>query len=379
MKVKSQKGSVTVFVLIALLFYTGFLVILYAGNINKIQTVSERTDQIKSIYERNLNNINEIYQKNTAAEEAFSWKETEEGITNGEITVHIGDKISYNELSNGVKAYEVADTESGFQSNEKRQIINTEDIEWRILGVNNKGELELISTNPTTGTLGLGGEEGYLNGEKILDTTCNELYGKGEYAISARNLKAEDINKLANYNPETYVFSDGRKYGEKWQYQFPEGGEYMQYRYNRTGEWTDWSNITEHQTFKMPGETNEISKENPGISDEIEYKYYSYLLSEKIKQKTQDGISISNLISKGEKNENYKTQWLSSCVSYGNTQYACFYLSHLYNDNLTYYDFYLYCSYGYVSERDYSIRPVVTLSSDIQLVGSSSSGWNIVG
>lgn len=61
MKIKSQKGSIALFVLIALLFYTGFLLLLYANNLNKIQTITEKTDILKGIYERNIDNINDVY------------------------------------------------------------------------------------------------------------------------------------------------------------------------------------------------------------------------------------------------------------------------------------------------------------------------------
>lgn len=61
MKIKSQKGSIALFVLIALLFYMGFLLLLYANNLNKIQTITEKTDILKGIYERNIDNINDVY------------------------------------------------------------------------------------------------------------------------------------------------------------------------------------------------------------------------------------------------------------------------------------------------------------------------------
>lgn len=68
MKVKSQKGSIAIFVLVALLFYMGFLLLLYANNLNKVQTISEKTEILKSIYEKNTDNesINEIYAEHKA-------------------------------------------------------------------------------------------------------------------------------------------------------------------------------------------------------------------------------------------------------------------------------------------------------------------------
>lgn len=61
MKIKSQKGSIALFVLIALLFYMGFLLLLYASNLNKIQTITEKTEILKGIYERNIDNIDDVY------------------------------------------------------------------------------------------------------------------------------------------------------------------------------------------------------------------------------------------------------------------------------------------------------------------------------
>ena len=65
MRLKSQKGSITIFVLVALLFYTAFLLLMYAANTNKFKTISEKTDIIKEIYEKNINDIDEIYKRNT--------------------------------------------------------------------------------------------------------------------------------------------------------------------------------------------------------------------------------------------------------------------------------------------------------------------------
>lgn len=63
MRIKSGKGSISIFVLIALLFYIGFLMLLYAGNLNKMQTISERAEAIKTIYSKNFNNIDDVYNR----------------------------------------------------------------------------------------------------------------------------------------------------------------------------------------------------------------------------------------------------------------------------------------------------------------------------
>lgn len=50
MKVKNEKGSITIFVLIGLLFMTSFLMISYAYNVNKSKIAKEQFDSISDIY-----------------------------------------------------------------------------------------------------------------------------------------------------------------------------------------------------------------------------------------------------------------------------------------------------------------------------------------
>ena len=61
MRLKSQKGSITIFVLVALLFYIAFLLLMYAANTNKFKTVSEKIEILKGIYGKNVNDITDTY------------------------------------------------------------------------------------------------------------------------------------------------------------------------------------------------------------------------------------------------------------------------------------------------------------------------------
>ena len=66
MKLKSQKGSITIFVLVALLFYTAFLLLMYAANTNKLIAIKEKSDILKGIYGKNTDSssISDIYNRN---------------------------------------------------------------------------------------------------------------------------------------------------------------------------------------------------------------------------------------------------------------------------------------------------------------------------
>ena len=66
MKLKNEKGSITIFVLVGLLFMSAFLIISYAGNVNKSKVVKEQLEIINSIYQMNVETVDNIYNKVTA-------------------------------------------------------------------------------------------------------------------------------------------------------------------------------------------------------------------------------------------------------------------------------------------------------------------------
>ena len=275
----------------------------------------------------------------------------------GSVTeIEIGDKVAYNELSNGEKSCEINYTQNGGGSETYNQKLKTENLEWRVLGVNEKGLLELISNKPTEATLFLRGERGYLNGENILNDTCNALYGQGMYADSSRSLKVEDINQLENYRPK-----DNSDYGVKWLYRFSDESEYVQS--SRDGG-TTWENTTS-QFLKIPGEIA-IDSNNPGTK-EIENTGYTYKISE-------DTI-LADLIKNGEESEDNITQWLASRVIWCGNSVVNFNLrvvgtGGVYSNNLSDWND------GKVS-NSLAIRPVVTIAPNVQIGNKIDEEWQL--
>ncbi len=291
--------------------------------------------------------------------------------TKGDVTVKVGDKVTYNVGEE--KSTTVTAIKSG---NSSDQTFKTEkNLGWRVLGINTKGEIELISDDPTSGWLYLEGENGYLNAEDILNNMCNELYGNGEHATGARSLNVDDINKLGNYDPKTY---DG--YGYIFTYRFPTSGDYMQYKRTKADGTLvkDWTNITgsRYQTFIMPGETEEekISADNRNDTGRsLESTYYLYTVADKVKQTTSDGKKMSDIISKGTESSEL-WQWLASrcvCCDFSNAYFDV----HLVNSNVD--SGILFNSSGSSNGTFHLVRPVVSLESDIQLSGNSNDGWTI--
>lgn len=293
------------------------------------------------------------------------WTQTGYEITNGEITVKVGNYVlNYDE---GTGSTQIETTESGHT---EQQTLATEDLDWRILGIGENGGLELISDNPTTSTkITLSGETGYLNAEEVLNTACNELYGKGQYAERARSLNVEDINKLANYDPETYS-----GYGDLYKYRFSTEAGYMQYSTSTDNgqTWSEWANITSlsYQTFRMPGSTETISANNPKESEQIEYTYYRYSISSQM----ADNTDIANMITNGTGDSNV-TQWLASRAVRCYSDYAGFLVRFVDYGFVS--NHFLYGSNGDSRRPSWAVRPVVTLESNIQLEGNSEDGWTI--
>lgn len=291
------------------------------------------------------------------------WTQIGYEITNGKITVKVGDYVlNYNE---GIESTQIETTESGHT---EQQNFTTENLGWRILGIGENGELELISDNPTTTTITLTGETGYLNAENVLNRTCDELYGRGEYAESARSLNVEDINKLANYDPKTYD-----EYGDLYKYRFSTEEGYMQYSksIDNGKNWSDWTNITSSscQTFRMPGGIETISVNNPIESEKIENTYYRYTISSKITD-----TSIANMITKGTGESNI-TQWLASHTVKCESNNANFDMRILFFGEVN--GYFLYGTNNNTGNLNWNVRPVVSLQSNIQLEGNSEDGWTI--
>ena len=301
--------------------------------------------------------------------EIVGWTDNgDDTFTKGEVTVKVGDIVNYDEGTG--YSTTVTANDSGYSSD---QTYTTENLGWRVLGISAKGELELISDNPTSSTLYLEGDTGYLNAEEVLNNMCNELYGQGEHATGARSLNVEDINKLASYDPTTYG-----GYGDIWTYRFPTSGDYMQYRRTKADGTlvTDWTVITisGYQTFRVPGETEKISSDNRNDTGRsLENTSYVYTVADKVKQTTSDGKNMSDIISKGT-GSSATAQWLASRIVGCMFERANFCVRYVYNFVS---DYYMYSSNGDSHSHSYRVRPVVTLESDIQLTGNSNDGWTI--
>lgn len=81
MKVKSEKGSVTLFVLASMGILLIALISIYVSTTNKQLTQLEITEQIKTVYEKDYNRKDDVYEElhNIYSEKIIIEFEEEEG------------------------------------------------------------------------------------------------------------------------------------------------------------------------------------------------------------------------------------------------------------------------------------------------------------
>lgn len=404
---KEQK-AITIISLIITIIILLIIISVTIGTIKKNKII-EHAQSSKNIYQIAQNKENGMLEYYDAYILGTADKWIQEGITLTKINsdgtktqLKIGDYVSYNAgnythtpiVENGVGI----NLANGVLTQEE---VKTEALNWRVFGVNSKGELELISAEPTTQTLYLANDEGYLNAVDNLNTFCDDLYGNGKYSTGARSLNAEDLNKLTNFDPKTY---DG--YGNKWTYKYPTDEEAnnppvsgltkgMWYKVEKADGTliTDWTNVVDdtqygisYQDFRSPNETKAISNTNPGTQEVID-TYYTYFIDDNIRLKggfsLEEAQEINKMILCGTEKNKYTEQWLSSIRTSSRTNYMDFQINYITSFGIIGGCFVYSSHSNYKGGTNKRVRPIVSISSKAVIsgtgenLGNSENMWNI--
>ena len=92
--------------------------------------------------------------------------------------------------------------------------IETEDLGWKVLSINEDGTVNLIANTNTGFEVELSGINGYTNGAKALNEICSKLYGgleiNGVKVISARSANQEDFYNVT-YKANDRVYKNAKK------------------------------------------------------------------------------------------------------------------------------------------------------------------------
>ena len=344
--------------------------------------------------------------------EVKEWIENEDGsVTDGEVTLQVGDYINYNPLEGVAEentTYTSYATATGYDTDQVFDIQNYVDGGWRwqVFGVEN-GKLQIISEN-TIGTTEvdedkanknyyLEGRTGYQNAITELNN-ISELYGQGEYAESARSITVEDVNKFTEYNPEVYEEGKISEYGNVIDY-FWQGTNYPYYSSTRAGNglsgslganhnnssygnsfwWYDfeaeeWKSSPYQSGATTPVEPiKESSLEGDNYITTLESNDYSYTGSDYISDTSSSlyKMLFDDVQYTGE-NSYY---WLASRSVYAYSDNAVFYVRSVRDGGVDSYS--LALSYGSEGDDYSGVRPLVSLQSNIQLTSAGTNTWDI--
>ena len=92
--------------------------------------------------------------------------------------------------------------------------LETEDLGWKVLSINDDGTVNLIANNNTGFEVSLSGINGYTNGAKALNEICSKLYGgleiNGKKVLSARSANQEDFYNVT-YKANDRVYNNKKK------------------------------------------------------------------------------------------------------------------------------------------------------------------------
>ena len=328
------------------------------------------------------------------------WTDNGDGVfTLGDATVKVGDYIGYDATkdANGnavattsYTSYALANASSdknngrtnGYTSDQTFNV-NNYTRGWRVLGVKN-GKLQLISAS-SVGDLRLQWQEGYRDSEEELNAIC-AIYGQGKGAVaeSARSINVDDVNAITGYNPaktgngEPYAKGEVEEYGNEMTYYW-KGDNYPYYtRTNGAAgslssshsdgfNWYDDSGL--HNSPKSTTASNtETGRERITTLKSTYYKYYPYSL-------TTDSSTSGEKKGIATDSNEYKvlfgqTYWLASRCVYCGSNYACFGVRRVYDDYVSFNN--VYAARGSTLNPSYGVRPVVSLSSDIQVKSDAS-------
>ena len=233
---KSEKGSITVMVLSAMLFLIGTITVSYFAMSNKSIDQDKKVSKIAKQYKASDEDMENEYQKavNNLKVEDY---------------VKVGDYVDYNPTIASKDGTKVEESKLSYTSpigtasehgngKTEQTFKATADTKWRVLSIKN-GTVELISENviktfDTNSEFVLRGARGYLYAEQELNEACKIFgygYGAditkgGNYTVGgpldtlvtgkiegtgARSITVEDINKIAGVYEENgqMKYSDG--------------------------------------------------------------------------------------------------------------------------------------------------------------------------
>ena len=333
------------------------------GIITQAQRAKEETEQAEEKEKTELEDLYDTMQ-------AFNSNSLAAHVKVGDYVSYAPDSANTSELLNELSIYS-GNTDS--TKNVADTVTQETGLKWRVLDIDN-GKVRLISETPTTSKIALQGAKGYNNAVYLLDKACDVLYSKTGYSKKVENLKIEDIEKYLTYdytqqeNPNV----DTGKYGGIKEFI---NIDYRYYPNLFSKEATGWVDGTKGTELNLSEQKNPIDETFTQAKTTIRVKqtYWKKLMQE---SDFLDPIYYNLFIHDG--NDYYPIYWLSSRATSCGSSEAYFTIRIIYSGNVYGED--LYMSNGENIQREWRLRPVVTLNSNVRVEagsGTSSSPYLI--
>ena len=272
--------------------------------------------------------------------------------------VKVGDYVSYtpDELSNEslTTLKTNLNTYSGNSSSTANPAIKRDDLNWRVLDIQN-GQVRLISETPTTSKIELKGYNGYNNAVKLIDDACSTLYTNSKLANKVQNLKIEDITKYMKTQPteDTTPYSPSTKY-------YP---EILLKEKEQTVNGTEGTELGLSEQTKFINQTTK-SQVN---SWTLKKTYWDQSMNNT--DSFTDSKYYELFINNGT---NYPTYWMSSRCVDAYSELVGFNVHIVGSGNVNTESNSLCNSSGSEGSLNYAFRPVITLNSNVQIDTSNS-------
>lgn len=347
-KMKNEKGSITLYVSISMMFFVIVLMGIYVSTSSKMQKQNKEIEKIQKSYEQE--NIDDVYEK------SLKPKLLSEVVNVGDYVKYMPDVVSnssteYTELISELGMY------SGSSNNTSSTLTQEMGLNWRVLDVQQDGKVRLISELPTTSTIELSGYNGYNNAVFLLDKICNILYNNSKYTTKVQNLKIEDIQKYMNVTDYSTINSNYGQIITPTTLYYPSilEQEKDQIVNGNTGQ----LGLSEQSSLINQKE------ENIAISLSVKYTYWNKaIIDTDFKNQKYNELFIKN-------ENNYSTYWLSSRCIYAISDGAGCCVRFVGTGSVN--GFTLYSSNKYSDDNSYSIRPVITLNANVQIDRTDST------
>ena len=334
----------------------------------------------------------------------------EEGLPEGKVKfgnqiLGVGDQVNYDPTLNaaeGTTTYTSLAATSGYESNQSFDAATYKNagFKWRVLDVKN-GKIRLIAdTDVGPGDYRenatryyLKGSAGYINGVAELNAICS-IFGHGKGADSATSITVGDVNGITGYDPAIAKYNEGQwgEYGSKVKYTRESGNALSSVATNGK----TWSGNNTFTNYFADGSKTLSTLAENSSTPQITSTYYNY------NPTTLDSTAnapTTGVDAEGKYNEVYKmifgeykavqnstrqftgsgrrpSYWLASEYAYAYYGDAYWGLRYVNSGDVFGAD--LCNSGGGGSSNSYGVRPVVSLSSNVNIQWNDTANeWQI--